>query len=305
MRAAILSTPGMPVFGQFGSPEPVPGKAVVEVEVAGLNPIDLFLARGATVLPQVPGREGVGNLDKRRVYFTSVGAPFGSLAEKSIVDPTKVLAIPDSVSSEMAVTLGIAGLTAWLALTSRAKMQRGEHVVVLGSSGAVGTIALQVARSLGAGCVIAASRSSDSLAHAKMLGADATVSLANLDGLTDRIRDAGTGRVDIILDTLWGDPALAALKALSPGGRLIQIGSSAAASVELNPAFMRMPQSSILGFSGGSVSHEERVEAYAQLCDHAARQQIHIDIEKISLENIRAAWEKQALFPKKKLVIEI
>ena len=47
------------------------------------------------------------------------------------------------------------------------------------------------------------------------------------------------------------------------------------------------------------------MEAYAQLCDHAARQQIHIDIEKISLENIRAAWEKQALFPKKKLVIEI
>lgn len=305
MRAAILSTAGTPVFGQFSSPESAPGKAVVDVEVAGLNPIDLFLAKGATALPQVPGREGVGSLDKRRVYFTSAGAPFGSLAEKSIVDPTKVLSVPDSVNSELAVALGIAGLTGWLALTSRAKMQRGEHVVVLGSSGAVGTIALQAAKILGAGRVTAASRSPDSLAEAQKLGADATVSLANLDELTERIRDVGKGRVDIILDTLWGTPALAALKALSPGGRLIQIGSSAAASVELNPAFMRMPQSSILGFSGGSVPHQERLEAYAQLCDHAARQQIRIDIEKIPLESIQSAWERQASFPKKKLVIGI
>jgi hypothetical protein len=93
------------------------------------------------------------------VYFDAPILPFGSMAERALIDPAFTHPVPDVVPDGVAVALGIAGLAAWLALQWRAELARGEHVLVLGASGVVGQIAVQMARRAGAGRVVAAARS--------------------------------------------------------------------------------------------------------------------------------------------------
>src|SRR5439155_13163390 len=182
VRAAVLEEYGTPGAGDFQEPVAGKGQAVVEVRAAGLNPVDVAISAGRFYagkppLPCVAGREGVGILDGRRLYFDAPVLPFGSMAERSLIDPASTYPVPDELDDGVAVALGIAGLAAWLALTWRAALQAGEHVLVLGASGVVGQIAVQGARILGAGRVVAAARSAQELQRSLALGADCTVRL--------------------------------------------------------------------------------------------------------------------------------
>jgi NADPH:quinone reductase-like Zn-dependent oxidoreductase len=108
MRAAVLHEYGVPVADQFEEPSPGPDQAVVDVLAAGLNPVDVAICAGRFYagkppLPSVAGREGVGMLDGRRVYFDGPVAPFGSMAERSLVDPGSAYAVPDAVEDGVAV----------------------------------------------------------------------------------------------------------------------------------------------------------------------------------------------------------
>src|SRR5277367_5803782 len=132
MRAAVLREYGIPAAGQFDEPIAGPEQAVVEVLAAGLNPVDVAICAGRFYagrppLPSVAGREGVGMLDGARVYFDAPIVPFGSMAERALVDPDSTYPVPDGVPDGVAVALGISGLAAWLALTWRAQLQPGEH----------------------------------------------------------------------------------------------------------------------------------------------------------------------------------
>ena len=155
---------------------------------AGLNPVDVAICAGRFYagkppLPSVAGREGVGMLDGKRVYFDAPIAPFGSMAERALVDPGSTYPVPDGLDEGVAVALGISGLAAWLALTWRADLQPGEHVLVLGASGVLGQIAVQAAKLLGAARVVAAARSAEGLERCLALGADAAVRLGEPDDL--------------------------------------------------------------------------------------------------------------------------
>src|SRR4051812_9242166 len=176
-RAAVLTEVG--VRGRAQWPEPVAGRgqAVVEVLAAGINPLDVLIAAGGfrhgpPPLPCVPGLEGVGLLAGRRVYFDAAVAPHGSMAERAVIAAGETVDVPDAIDDAAAVGLGIAGLAAWLALTWRAHLVAGEHVLVLAAGGMVGQLAVQAARLLGAGRVVAAARSATSLQLARDLGAD-------------------------------------------------------------------------------------------------------------------------------------
>src|ERR1700730_11347245 len=161
MRAAVLHEYGVPRAEEFDEPVAGPDQAVLEVLAAGVNPVDISFRAGRFYagrpsLPCVAGREGVGRLGGRRVYFDGPVAPFGSMAERALIDPREVYPVPDGVDDGVAVALGISGLTAWLALSWRAPLARGEHVLGLGASGVVGQIAVQAAKLLGAARVVAA-----------------------------------------------------------------------------------------------------------------------------------------------------
>jgi NADPH2:quinone reductase len=303
MHAAVVREYGTPRYDEFEDPVAGDGQAVVEVAVAGLNPVDVSRAAGTFYagkppLPFVAGSEGVGTLagEGRRVYFDAPIHPFGSMAERSLVRAADPLDVPDELDDALAVAVGIAGLAAWLPLSWRAQLQQGETVLVLGATGVVGQIAVQAARLLGAGRVVAAGRDDAALRRVAELGADATVQLdapGVADNLANAFVQAAEGTLDVVLDPLWGDPAVAALDALGVGGRLIQIGQSAGATASVPSAFVRGKIAEIRGHTTALAPPDVRREAYLTLSEHAAAGRIQVDVERIPLRDVEAAWERQ------------
>lgn len=311
MRAAIVREyAATPEVGEFDDPAAAGGQAVVEVLAAGLNPVDLRIASGQYVtgpppLPHVAGREGVGRTpDGARVYFDGAIAPYGSFAERSLIEVDAAVPLPDGLDDGLACALGIAGLAAWLSLDWRAGLRHGETVLVLGASGVVGQIAVQAAKLLGAGRVVAAGRSAERLERAAELGADATVQIGAVDDLAAAFEAATEGRLDVVVDPLWGEPAAAAVAAASPNARVVQLGQSAGATATLPSATIRSRMLAILGHTNFGVPPAERAAAYQRLAEHAAAGRIEVDVERVPLERAPEAWERlRSGAPHQKLVI--
>jgi NADPH2:quinone reductase len=301
MRAAILREyGGVPEIGEMDEP----AGTVADVLVAGLNPIDLRIASGQLAgrerpLPYVVGSEGVASLGGRRVYFDGGAA----LAERVALDPEQLVGVPDGVEDGHAVAYGIAGLAAWLAL-EKGRLAEGETVLILGASGTVGMIGVQVARLMGAGKVIAAARSKAGLVRATELGADATVRLDCAGAaLTACIREAAGGDVDLVLDPLWGPPAAAAVEALAFRGRLVQLGQSAGALATFPSVAVRFGELSILGHTNFAAPFEARRAALERMFAHAAAGELVADFEELPLDSVGDAWRRQAESPNVKLVL--
>ena len=283
---------------------------VIEVTAAPLNPVDLSIATGKFYagkppLPYVPGGEGIGHprsgVPADRVYFRAA-PPNGALAERAVANGQTV-PLPEQVSDGVAAALGTPGIAAYLAITRRAQLQPGETVLVLGASGVLGSIAVQVAKLIGAGRVIAAARDDRALARAKDLGADATVDLKQIEGLTERIREASRGQLQVVIDPIWGAAAVAALEAMSPLGRFVQLGQAAGPEATVKSATVRGRYLSILGYGSFLVPWEEQVVAYRRLVEYAAAGKIKVEVEVLPLEAAPDAWKRQATSPHRKLVL--
>lgn len=310
MRAAILREVGRPPeAGEFEEPQPEHGQAVVEVLAAGVNPVDLAKASGSFYagppsVPSVVGGEGVGRLpDGRIAYFDGPQAPFGSIAERSLISEEQAMPLPDGLDPALAVCFGVAGLAAWLALEWRAELQPGETVLVLGASGVVGQLAVQAAKLMGAGRVVAAARSEEGLRRAAERGADATVSLGETHDLAEAFREAAAGDIHVVIDPVWGEPAAAAVEAASERARLVQLGQSAGATSELSSAAIRGKLLSILGHSNFKAPPEVKRAAYLRMAEHGAAGELRVEVEKLPLERVQEAWERQASSPGHKLVV--
>jgi NADPH:quinone reductase-like Zn-dependent oxidoreductase len=311
MRAAILREYGAtPELGEFDEPVASEGQEVVEVLAAGLNPVDIAKASGhfyggSPPLPSVAGSEGVGRLaDGRQVYFGSCLPPFGALAERTLVEAGGLFAVPDGLDPALAVCFGVAGSAGWLAVEWRAEVAEGETVLVLGASGTVGLVAVQAARLLGAGRVVAAARSAEGLERAAAVGADATVRLGEPEDLAAAFREAcGGAGPDVVIDPLWGPPALAAIDAAKPYCRHVQLGQSAAPVVELPSAAVRGRPVSILGYTNFAVPPDVRRAAYERMVAHAAAGDLTADYERVPLDRAPEAWERMKAGPGTKLVV--
>ncbi len=310
MRAAILREHGRaPELGDFEDPVAGEGQSVVEVLAAGLNPVDIAIASGtfyggAPPLPSVVGREGVGRLsDGRRVYFDGPVPPFGSMAERGLIDASSAIPLPDGLDEAVATGLGIAGLAAWLSLEWRARVQEGETVLVLGASGVVGQVGVQAARLLGAGRVVAAARSAEGLERARGLGADAVVRLGSDGDLAKALRSATDGGADVVIDPLWGAPAAAAVEAMRPGGRLVQIGQSAGERSALLSSAVRGRMLAILGHTNFAAPVEVKRAAYTRMAEHAAAGELRLEVERVALSDVADAWVRQQAGPARKLVV--
>ncbi len=321
MRAAILHGHGMPPeYGRHVVPRRGHGQALIRVSAAPVNPLDLLCASGtsyfgAPVLPYVPGTQGVGVIEEadtlpvgQRVWFSgSAGmAPGdGAMAELCVVDEAGILPLPDDVSDDLVAALGLSAIAAWMALTWRGGLQPGEHVLVLGASGTVGQVGIQVARLHGAGRIVAACRDSHGRQRATELGADAVVDLTEDDPavLAGRLTEAGEGRTDLVLDPLWGRPAEAAIQVLSPGGRLVNLGSSAGQQASLSSATLRSGVLSVLGYTNNGISAGQKAAALAEILAHAAAGRIETDREILPLEEIAAGWARCGQAPHRRAVM--
>ena len=310
MRAAVIERFGEPPVVRERDEPKADSANVIEVTAAPLNPVDLSIATGkfyagTPPLPYVPGGEGIGHprsgVPADRVYFRAA-PPNGALAERAVANGQTV-PLPEQVSDGVAAALGTPGIAAYLAMTRRAQLQPGETVLVLGASGVLGSIAVQVAKLIGAGRVIAAARDDRALARAKELGADATVDLKQIEGLTERIREASRGQLQVVIDPIWGAAAVAALEAMSPLGRFVQLGQAAGPEATVKSATVRGRYLSILGYGSFLVPWEEQVVAYRRLVEYAAAGKIKVEVEVLPLEAAPDAWKRQATSPHRKLVL--
>ena len=309
MRAAILREYGtVPELAEH--PEPT-GPDALEVLAAGMNPVDVRIATGTFPLerydpPYVAGKEGVGRRrDGTLVYFEYSQKPFGAFAEKTQLAPGEGYPLPDGLDPALAVCLGVSGLAAWLGLEWRGRLQRGDTVLVLGASGVVGQIAVQAAQLLGAGRVVAAARNPEALERARGLGADAIVRATGEGDLAAELREAAGGAgYDVVLDPLWGPPAVAAIAAMAPFGRLVGLGQSAGAEATIPSALVRSTPVDILGYTNYTAGEERKAAAFAAMAGHAAAGRIQVEIERFGLDDVPAVWERQQTSPNAKQVIE-
>ena len=304
MRAAVLHELGtIPAFTDFQEPRAEGGHEVLEVLLAGLNPVDLYIAAGmygAVALPCIAGLEGIARLDDgRRVYFNDPPKPFGSMAPFAPVDLSRSLAVPEGLDAGLAVSLGIAGLAAWLPLTWRANLQPGETVLVLGATGVVGQIGVQAAKLLGAGRVVAAARNRAVLEDLRARGADEIVVLEG--DYAAALKDAAGDGYDVVLDPVYGEPLEAALAATVLGARIVTVGANAGmtATIPITSIYGR----TWIGHSNGQAPLEIRREAFARMAGHALAGEIVVDVEQLPLSRIEDAWQRQAHGPYHKITV--
>jgi NADPH2:quinone reductase len=307
MRATVVTELGRPPeAGEAAEPGPGDGDVLVDVHAAPVNPIDLAVAAGRNPaghppLPFVPGCEGVGTLDGRLVWVYRGGigiARNGCMAERVAAPQEAITHVPEGADPALAGAMGIAGMAGWASLSWRVPVREDDVVLVLGATGTVGTVAVQTARLLGARRVVAAGRDREALDR---LPADATVPLEG--DLAEAFREACDGGPTLVFDPLWGEPGAAAVEAAARGARIVQLGQSAGPTAELTSAAIRFKGLEIHGFSAFNIPKDVLDREYARLVEHAMRGDISIEIERVPLDGVAAAWEQQAQSPHRKLVL--
>ncbi len=311
MNAAVLRALGKPPRCEpFPDPFPGDGEVIVHVRAAALKPVDKQMASGSHYasfreLPVVCGLDGVGALDDgTRVFFAAPRQPYGAMAERSVVSRLRCLPLPDDVDDVSAAAVVNPGVSAWLTLLERAKLAKGEHVLVLGATGTTGRLAVQIAKLLGAGRVVAAGRDETTLNTLHDLGADATIALDQpTEELTEEFRrHAGERGVNIVIDYLWGAPTEALLSAITGGDfapsgriRLVQVGESAGSTISLSAAVLRSSGLEILGSgSGAGPSLDKLLDAYHQVLSRIASGELRIQTESVPLTGVENAWERES-----------
>jgi NADPH:quinone reductase-like Zn-dependent oxidoreductase len=319
MHAAVLHTIGaVPQYEEFSEPviADKEREVIVHVHAASLKPIDKQLASGSHYasrgdLPRVCGSDGVGHLDDgQRVFFGGPRPPHGAMAQRTVVPRAFTFPIPENVNDETAAALPNPAVSAWLSLAYRAKLARGENVLILGATGVTGKLAVKIARLLGAARVVAAGRNQQALQRLHDLGADATIPLAlPAAELSEAfLREAGQSGFQVVIDYVWGGPAEAFLAAITRREfaaiqfetRFLQVGESAAPTITLPAAVLRSTALTILG-TAGIPARDVLVEAFQQVMTYAAKGNLHIDTERVPLADVENAWQRDQ--PGRRLVV--
>jgi NADPH:quinone reductase len=318
LRAALITELGrLPEIGEAPDPVRGDGEALIRVLAVPLNPIDVNVGAGrfyggSPALPYVPACECVGRVHVGAALTPGTlvwahGAGMGTrrdgaLAELLAVAEDVCVPLPEGFDPALAGALGVAGLAGWLPVAFRAPVREGETVLVLGATGTAGLVAVEAARLLGAGRIVAAGRNPEALARAVERGADAAVQIG--DGFVDALRKAcGEGGATLIVDPLWGEPLAAALEVAAPGARVVHLGQSAGPTTTLKSGTVRGKQLDVLGLSVFGVSRDVLTEEYARLVRHALAGDITVDVERVPLDDVADAWRRQAEGTHHKLVL--
>jgi NADPH:quinone reductase-like Zn-dependent oxidoreductase len=195
--------------------------------------------------------------------------------------------------------MAIAGTGAFVPL-EQAEIQKGESVLVVGATGAVGQIGLQLARRLGAGRVVAAAREEKALLRLVERGvADAAVALGTDDAAAALKAEAGDG-FDVVLDIVYGDPFVAALSATRMGARVMSIGVQAGLVAAVPLPLMLSRTHTCVGT--GQIAPEKRRQIWLRLLDMCRQEPITVDIVEYPLDKAADAWAGQVASPHAKIL---
>jgi len=271
-------------------PEPGPGEVRLRVRAAALNYLDIWVRNGwpgiKLSLPHILGADAAGTIDAlgEAVQDWEVGARVavdptiscgecefcragwenrcarfrlmgehvsGTFAEYITVPARNLIALPDHVSFAEAAAASLVFVTAWHSLITRANLRPGELVLIIGAGGGVNTASLQIAKLTGCTVYVVGS-SEDKLAKAQALGADAII-LRDVEGGWSRAVYQLTAKrgVDVVVDNVGAPTYNDSLRALARGGRLVTVGNTGGAKVEIDNRLIFGKHLSILGSTMG------------------------------------------------------
>jgi len=301
MKAAVITSFDQPPgYGDFA--EPVGqgrGEVRVDVLAAALHHLTMAKATGnhysATVAPPlVPGVDGVGrDSDGKLRYFVLDDTPFGSLAERTVVDPQRSLVLPRDCDPVAIAAAMNPAMAAWLALRCRVPFKKKQEVLVLGATGSAGAMAVQIARLLGASRIIASGRDEQRLGKLSTLGATDVVALDD-----PRLGELARG-VDVVLDFVWGEIGARVMdrvvRSRADRSQLliwIEVGSMAGASAPIPADILRAARLQIVGSGMGSVPGRDIVKELPALVKEIARGTLRIDAQALPLREVERAWRE-------------
>lgn len=303
MKAAVVTSfDRPPIYTEIGEPVPeLPGEMLVEVLAAGLHQLARGRAAGAHYSstgspPLVPGVDGVGRDTNGRLrYFVQAPDQHGTMAERTVVDPRRSIELPGDCDPVAIAAAMNPAMASWLALRCRVPLPTGAKVLVLGATGSSGTMAVQVARHLGASQVIAAGRDEHKLARLPALGATAVVPLG------DERLAAQAADVDIVLDFVWGDSAVGAMEGLLRRRRdrtapltWVHVGSMGGEAAAIPGALLRAANFQVVGSGHGSVPERAILAELPALVQAIARGTFRIDAAATPLSAVEQAWNRPA-----------
>jgi NADPH:quinone reductase-like Zn-dependent oxidoreductase len=219
------------------------------------------------------------------------------MAEKTVVPSERCIPLPDELDDVTAAAIANPGMSSWAAFTERAQLKAGETVLINGATGTSGRLAVQIAKYLGAGKVIATGRNLEALQLAAALGADVTIPLvADEKAQVASFADQFAGGVDIVLDYLWGESALrllsAAAKTTAEGVpmRFVQIGSMSAGEIPLPSSVLRSAAITLMGSGIGSVALDRLVNAIRELLHATVPGGFQIAASPVPLSEFDREW---------------
>lgn len=266
MRALVCNEYGPPeslVIEDHPDPVPEPGQLTVDIKAAGINFPDVLSIAGKyqvkTPTPFVAGNEAAGIVSAigdsvsrfavgDKVIITTRG---GTFAERCVADEMTSMPLPDGLTFEQGAGFAVTYGTSYHALKQSASLQPGETALVLGAAGGVGITAVEIAKTMGAR-VIAAASTEDKLEFARSAGADETINYSDLP-LKETVKTMTDGQgVDVVYDPVGGDLANQAFRATAWHGRYLVIGF-ASGDIPAFPANIALlKEASIIGVWWGT-----------------------------------------------------
>lgn len=279
MRAIAIDRPGGPevlVGVTIPDPVPGPGEVLVAVAAAGVNRADLLQRQGhyppPPGAPDTLGLECAGTIAAvgPGVEAWRVGDRVAALidgggyAELAVVPVTQLFRVPDGMGFADAAALPEAVCTAWSNLVMVGGLRAGNTVLIHGGSGGVGSIAIQLARHLGARVVTTAG-GPERVARCRELGADLALDYRTDDQVRG-VREVSGGRgADVILDVLGAGGLTANVRSLATGGRLVVIGMQKGRRGELDLGALLVKRASIHGTTLRARPPAEKAQIVAEV----------------------------------------
>jgi NADPH2:quinone reductase len=299
MRAIQLEEFGGPEAMQLvelPDPEPGEGEVVVEVTRAGINFADTHVTRNDYLakqeLPLIPGGEFAGRTPDGRRVAALVAS--GGYAQRIAVPEAVLVPVPDEVSDDEAAGLLLQGLTARSLLRISARLEQGDSVVVQAAGGGTGSLAVQLAKRMGAGRVIALASSEEKRELTRRLGADVAVDSCSDDLEAAIIEAHGGERVDVVLEMSGGAAFEACLAALAPFGRLVTYGLASREPVELRNVDLMRTSRAVVGFGLTHLFRRPRElrTGIAELLEAVAKRELEVVIGgTYPISEVRSAHE--------------
>ena len=240
-------------------PTPKAGEVLIKVAAAGINYADLAQRQGAyltrTHTPMTIGLEVSGTVEELGPGVTSpqvgnrvVALVAGGYAEYTTASTNTVIPIPDNLDFNSAAAFPLQGVTAYQLLHESTHLQEGESVLVHAAAGGVGTLAIQLARLMGAKTVVGTASNSKKLELIRELGADAAINYTEADWAEQVTKATGGKGPDVILEMVGGDIAEKSLQILAPFGRMVVYGSASGQMVQFSGIQLMYKNQSVVGY---------------------------------------------------------